>query len=58
MIIDEEDTKEIKIVGILDKNKEVRPIERREIFSSVYTEPKKDDNKEFLNNLKEFRNNL
>lgn len=58
MIIDEEDTKEIKIVGILDKNKEVRPIERREIFSSVFTEPKKDDNKEFLNNLKEFRNNL
>ena len=58
MIIDEEDTKEIKIVGILDENKEVKPIEKREVFSSVFSEPKKEENNDFLKNLKEFRNNL
>lgn len=60
-IIDEEDTKEIKIIGILDKTKkqeENKYTPRREVFSSIFTETKEEKNEEFLNDLKRFRNNL
>lgn len=60
-IIDEEDTKEIKIVGILDRTKnkeENKYTPRREVFSSIFTETKEEKNEEFLNDLKRFRNNL
>ena len=43
-IIDEEDTKEIKIIGTLDeinkRKEENKYTPRREVFSSVYSEPK------------------
>ena len=61
-IIDEEDTKEIKIIGTLDelnkKKEENKYTPKREVFSSVFADKKEEDNKQFLNNLKEFRNNL
>ena len=53
-IIDEEDTKEIKIVGTLADRKRETP--KREVFSSIYAS--EDENEKFLNSLKEFRNNL
>ena len=60
LIVDEEDTKEIKIIGTLDelrkkKEEEKKYIPRKEVFSSVFAN---DENEEFLNSLKEFRNNL
>jgi len=57
VILDEEDTKEIKIIGTLDTIKK-DDNKRREVFSSVYTNEKNDNNEQFLNSLKQFRNNL
>lgn len=61
-IIDEEDTKEIKIVGILDRsnkvNEEKKYTPRREVFSSVFADTNDNKNEDFLNDLKKFRNNL
>lgn len=56
-----EDISEVKpkeTIKIVETQPKYQP--RREIFSSVYTEPQKEvqNNEAFLNNLKEFRNNL
>lgn len=50
LLIDEDDYQTGKIQVVKEP--------RREIFSSVYSEPKKEGNEEYLNNLKQFRNNL
>ena len=47
-------------VVVEEKKEEIKYTPRREIFSSVYTENtnEQDNNENFLNSLKEFRNNL
>lgn len=57
LLIDEEDYKTGKIT--IPRETEVKKYTpKREIFSSVYTEPNKKANEEYLNSLKEFRSNL
>lgn len=50
LVIDEEDYQTGRIPIVKE--------EKREVFSSIYTEPKKEGNEEYLNSLKRFRSNL
>lgn len=50
LVIDEEEYQTGKIQIIKEP--------RREVYSSIYKEPQKEGNEEYLNNLKQFRNNL
>lgn len=50
-----DDTNKLKKITLEDEKKYVR---EKEVFSSVYSPNKKENNDELLNSLKEFRNNL